>query len=167
MIVEWLKRVFASNLIFYNFFAPATALFYVYYFFRGASWRKILFLFFLFLVNVLIGVIQEIKWFDEINNHGYLFILIVAFGFVVKEFLHWLKVPPEKGLLKTPKFWLGSGILLFTACSLPIIAFANLMIVSGTAQKAYSNLLAIGNIILYLGYLMAVISTTRWIKYIG
>lgn len=64
----------------------------------------------------------------------------------------------KKNFFKNELVWMGFGIVLFYVCSFPILTFAEYFTKNETAfGSALFDLVQLGNVFLYLGYVMAIL----------
>lgn len=172
--VYWIVEVFlapwsayrtGSNILVYNVFVLFTVLYYLMIF--SKSKKEYLILSILYLCGWIISVLN-VSIFSSVASKNYAFGLIMVAVLIVREFKLKLQVDYVDHFFADSKFWFGLGILLFLSCSFPILVFADFLIVSSeSAHKIYRYLLKVGNILLHLGYLMVLISETRWMKLHG
>lgn len=154
----FLAKWFDNNFIIYNFLIAAIIAHYIYIFGGHLTRKKILIAWLLSCLAVLFLAGFTARVHTEIYIVG----LFVTSYLIVSFFYRQLFVVESNFIWFKPKSYIGIGILLFFACSFPLLFFFQSITKLGGAYLPFYDLLMIGNIILSTSYLMAVI--IRWKK---
>ena len=129
-------------------------IFFYYFIFREFKKSKITDLF--FIVWIIISVLYTM-YIGKITPdcfNTYTLGLFMIVGMILMKFNVMIVQSPFQILWSNYKFWLGSAILIFLACSFPILMNIDRLIIQDSPKMAFYNLLNLGNIILSISYLI-------------
>lgn len=163
--MEWVVLKYASyysqdNILASNLFVKGTISYYLYLFIsqnpkhstRFASIVTSMYLVFAF-TNFFF-----IQGMNQLNTHCFNAGMLTVIFFVFKYLYDVLFSTESIVITRLPLFWLGAGIIYFYCSLFPILTFFNplLKLEPDFLENLY-NLVPIGNIFLYLGYLMFIL----------
>lgn len=84
--------------------------------------------------------------------------MLMTFFSILIYFRYLMLYEYKKNFFKNELVWMGFGIVLFYVCSFPILTFAEYFTKNETAfGSALFDLVQLGNVFLYLGYVMAIL----------
>lgn len=142
----------------YSYFLNSTGVLSFYYLIYRKFKKKITdFVFMIWFIYSMIIIVQ----FDLVSSFSFtsytiglsLIVIMILYHFYYEVF-----ISNFKPLAKDYKTWLGIGIIMFFACSFPMLIFLDELIINEYALYAYNELLILGNLIMSTGYLLAAIA---------
>lgn len=148
-----------SNYLVYNIYCIFSIWFYLLIFWPFSSSLKIKVVvgsaFAVWLCQVIYGLFvkdleNEVLSLTYLTGLSFVVILVIAFFYRLGNQL-------AQGLFDNPLVYLGLGVTILYVSSFPLLLFADVLVIHPKAQKAYYDILQIGNIFLSLGYLGAAI----------
>jgi hypothetical protein len=100
---------------------------------------------------------------NSINSITYNLGMFGVVFFIIQYFRGLLMDPNEVYLFNKPKFWLGTGIVLFYAPLLPILLFSDkIILLYKEGLHIVWDMVVVGNYFLSLGYIMYILAP--WMK---
>ncbi len=174
IITYYWAKFWGSNFIPFNFFALGCAAYYLYISYHFIRTKKIASLFRFLAISWGIGsvilFVLSLRYESTVNL-VYVSGLFIAVLMVLLYFKDIAESKKFQDVTKMPYFYFSIGLLIFFTCNFPILCYFNLLISNSEANpevaNALSDILKIGNICLYLGYLLASICSIKIPRYIG
>lgn len=166
VINTYCGQVLGENTISNNVFLIIVSFFYLWFFkegiFESFSLSKII-IGFTLLYFVYVVVLGNIS---RIHVRPYMFALVVStimIGIYILKLVD--RVYFFKEMLLVPKFWLGCGIVFFTATNFPILFHLEAIRYNDNLGKRLFRLIDLGNLILAFSYLFCTICHLRISRY--
>lgn len=149
----------SDYIIYYLFISGISNIFYYYIFSNKFNLSYVLILLFWLIIWIFSFYLKIVH--DKASFTFYILGLIIAFYFIIHRFYYNIVTSDYLNIWKEYETYLGLGVIIFITCSFPILVFTKYFITSNLHNKAFSDLLRIGNIFLHLGYLLAVLCLIR------
>lgn len=147
---------FGNNIPVYNLISHSTIWFY-YWILRSNSdsrlWKVGLPIWILFSAVYLVFFSSPY----DVSIVTYIIGLFTILLLIARHFYNILLSKRQREISRDFKTWFALGVLLFFTCSFPILLSVQELVVDIGTQRAFGQLLRIGNIFLSLGYLASVI----------
>lgn len=170
IITFYWAKVFGNNFIPYNFFALCCAFYYIYISYRKIKSKKIGYLF--SIISICYALFSAIIFIYNIENRRtinivYVIGLIIALIMMLIYYKEIVESKDFKDITKMPYFYFSLGILIFFVSNFSILCFLNVLVSNDKGNNAFSNILKVGNISLYLGYLFTTLCCIKKPRFIG
>lgn len=155
--------IYESNVAISNLFANSCVLYYFFFYsqkiIKGRSNSILLILLQIWLVVWIYRILS----FDLNHNIDYItydlgMIFITLIG--LKYLKNFIETNVEENHDYSGLFF-TAGIMVFFSTCFPVITFSNYLIISKEVKVAYGDLLQVGNIFLYLGYMGSIICSNK------